>query len=380
MRTHRLYEDKVNDDKGTVYMQALSSDNDRGRVITDNYNNKDLIAHRFSEGVYSVGGVIVDVDERQIKTRLVNRQGEVIDEATIKKREKPNFDKAAFISSFNYYKDGQTHYVSASPKGVNHIESITYYDKETIIGMNAFYKKDLSVFKLNTTSPNIKVVITFSDKTTHTLTLNLLSDNYQQISNLTVLKAENYILTWAYQGVSEVGYIYIDDVFYQSVDLLDKRIDLGTIDPLSVISIRPSQDSTNARYYATYTTYGDANFDGDLNELDIAYLMDVYFSKETLTASELTFLDMNEDLLIDLYDITFIHLYIKGLIEQMETKYITVTFLDMEGDILLTKTVPAGTAIIPPAYDVAGYSFIMWDKDLSHISTPLTIRPVMGVD
>ena len=61
-------------------------------------------------------------------------------------------------------------------------------------------------------------------------------------------------------------------------------------------------------------------------------------------------------------------------------KEVTVTFLDMYGNVIDTYFVKSGDSVIPPQYSELGFRFIMWDKDLSNVSTDIVVMPVMGVN
>ena len=378
VRTHRLFEGALNEEKGTVFIQNASSDNARGRAMADNYINKNIIAHRFTEGPYTVGGVILSVDENKITTKLINRSGDILDSVDIQKREKAPFDKQAFLDSFSYYQHGGVAYVSQSDLGVNHVEHIEYKSNDTLVGVNTFYKKDLSIFLLDTVNETLDVTVSFRDRSTETFTLTLMNDNFLSLKDLAVNKSSSYILTWIYDGPSQDGYVFIDDTFYKKVNLIDQGVDLGLIDPLAVISIRQSESTSTARHYVLYNTFGDANIDGIIDEGDLRHLLNGYFDRIPLTENILYFSDINNDGIIDSYDITYIHLYIQGLIDSINHKEISVTFLDIHGNVIDVIKATAGDVITPPTYDELGYTFIMWDKDLSGVYQDLVVRPIMG--
>lgn len=72
---------------GTVYMQTSSSDNGRGRALSETeYLNKDLIQSRWSEGPHTVSAIHMKVGSRSIELKLLNRNGFVIDSTAIVKR------------------------------------------------------------------------------------------------------------------------------------------------------------------------------------------------------------------------------------------------------------------------------------------------------
>lgn len=71
---------------GTTYLQTPASDNDRGREVNpDRNDNPDFIACRWSEGPHTVGAVHMQVNGKNMKLKLYNRHGEVVDECEIRK-------------------------------------------------------------------------------------------------------------------------------------------------------------------------------------------------------------------------------------------------------------------------------------------------------
>ncbi len=84
VRTKPLYENQVSTEpsKGTVYIQAPSSDNDRGQAMdVTPSSNADKFAYRWTEGPSTVGGMLVTVGENKIKIRLYDRNGTLLDDS-----------------------------------------------------------------------------------------------------------------------------------------------------------------------------------------------------------------------------------------------------------------------------------------------------------
>lgn len=78
VRSYPIYQDRI-DEKGTVYIQSPSADNERGQVCEPLSYNQDIIAKRFSEGNQTVGIIIVKVDEEKIIITLYDRNVNIID-------------------------------------------------------------------------------------------------------------------------------------------------------------------------------------------------------------------------------------------------------------------------------------------------------------
>ena len=196
---------------------------------------------------------------------------------------------------------------------------------------------------------------------------------------MVVKEEDKYMLKWDYSGGAENAYIFIDDVFYKDVNLLNRSTYIELTNPSSVVSLRHNKNSSNSRYYARYGGFGDANFDGVIDEVDVSELINLYLNNETLLLEEEYYLDINNDGIIDLFDITYLHLHIGGIIEEMK-KEVSVTFLDMYGNVIDTYYVKSGSSVIPPEYSEANFRFIMWNKDLSNVSCDLVVSPIMGVN
>jgi len=71
---------------GTVYVVASSSDNGRGRALKELVGHQDVIAQRWSEGVHTVGGLILDVNPERMTLTLYDRTGASVDTVTIPAR------------------------------------------------------------------------------------------------------------------------------------------------------------------------------------------------------------------------------------------------------------------------------------------------------
>lgn len=81
--TYPLYADKVvNSSKGTVYIQTVSSDNERGSECNWKEpvsENPDKIKFRWSEGAATVGALHMSVSKKKMVITLLDRNGNVLD-------------------------------------------------------------------------------------------------------------------------------------------------------------------------------------------------------------------------------------------------------------------------------------------------------------
>ena len=86
VRTNALYNKKETDgSKGTVYIQTPSSDNERGQAMKPELtHNKEIIKCRWTEGPKTVGAMSIKVFPTHMELALLDRNGTVIDTATVK--------------------------------------------------------------------------------------------------------------------------------------------------------------------------------------------------------------------------------------------------------------------------------------------------------
>ena len=86
VRTNALYNKKETDgSRGTVYIQTPSSDNERGQAMKPELtHNKEIIKCRWTEGPKTVGAMSIKVFPTHMELALLDRNGTVIDTATVK--------------------------------------------------------------------------------------------------------------------------------------------------------------------------------------------------------------------------------------------------------------------------------------------------------
>ena len=88
-RTNAIYQDKETDgNKGTVYIQTPSSDNERGQELKEWTNNKDIIKFRWSEGARTVGAMLMKATDNELLLTLYDRNGNAIDNIIVKAKKR----------------------------------------------------------------------------------------------------------------------------------------------------------------------------------------------------------------------------------------------------------------------------------------------------
>lgn len=86
-RTNAVYQGIETDgSKGTVYVQTPSSDNERGQELKAWTENQSLIKSRWSEGNNTVGALLLRATDNQLTIALHDRNGNVIDTVTVKRK------------------------------------------------------------------------------------------------------------------------------------------------------------------------------------------------------------------------------------------------------------------------------------------------------
>lgn len=84
--THPIYNGKATKNKGTVYIQTPSSDNERGVECNTKEElkyNPDKIRFRWTEGAKTIGGMHMKVNKKRMILTLLDRNGNIIDTTII---------------------------------------------------------------------------------------------------------------------------------------------------------------------------------------------------------------------------------------------------------------------------------------------------------
>lgn len=83
-RTNAIYQGQETDgNKGTIYIQTPSSDNERGQDVKEWTHNKELIKYRWTEGTNTVGALIIKATDENLCLTLYDRDGNLIDTVTV---------------------------------------------------------------------------------------------------------------------------------------------------------------------------------------------------------------------------------------------------------------------------------------------------------
>lgn len=382
LRTLPLYNKEiVAPGEGTVYMDAPSSDNERGQAMNDTVSsNADKIAFRFSEGGPTVGAILVTVNKEKVTTRLLNRNGVVLDSSEIPaRRGQGTLDKEAFENSFIYTtsklnaNDGVIH---CDVKGVGFVKKIEYLDDlGGLLSSNSLGNKNYinhTIKNANNLS-NINVKISYQDGTTANLKLKVTNPIYDKITNLRI--EDNYHLKWDYNETTDFTQsVFVDGVYFGDVNASSKGCILNKLNLGSVVELRDSKDAKAGRYLTKYTLFGDANNDGVVDSKDITVIQNHITNINKINKDLYILADVNNNGIIDMLDTTFVQLLIKKHFTNIGQVKYKVEFRDIYGYLLSSQDVLHGReALAPTPKEEAGFSFIKWDKDLSFVTSDLIV-------
>lgn len=390
LRTKPLYNDEVVDaDKGTVYITAPSSDNERGQNMNDSLSyNQEKIAYRFTEGGKTVGATLVTVNSNKVTTKLLDRNGNILDTCEIPaKREAfpmEDLDIAAFERSFKYYAsqslDGAG-VVTSSVEALGYVYKIEYYDdKNNLLATNPFKNKGQTQFGLTglKNSEYIMVLVQYKDLSTSQIKI-YKSDS--TIYDLQIIIDEERIkVVWDYpyeEDKQSLKYIFINGEFVKSVYAYQKEVEIESLKAGDIVDIRDGVDAKSVIDATQYYMYGDINMDGNINETDVKEVQSYIVGLKDLSMGEKSLVDINSDGKIDMLDVTYIHLHVKGKISSLNKKKAFVSFYDHLGNYLEEKEVVVGGNVFAPSIsDLQGYNFLGWDSDLYGINGNMNVNLV----
>lgn len=376
----RIYNNEAtNTNKGTVYMQAPSSDGERGVQHGDIVNNGHIIDEVWSQGTYTIGAIVVNVTSDGISHKLVDNNGAIRASGSFESRYKDyEFDKEAFLNGIEVFNVDDEVFINQDKEAIKFVDRIEYYNEETLVGVNYFYQTKDAHYKLESGHSNLKVKVKFTDGTTGEV--NLYSDDYYDLGNLSITPdGDDLKLTWDYKKDDDfLLYLYADDEFVKEVNAKDESVTLQGFDIDTLFSFKPTLDSLKSFYNVKYNIMGDGNLDEEVSINDAHLILDYLSDKVNLTERQKYLLDVNDDGIVSILDLTYLHLYTNNKIDFLTKKTYDVSFYDIDGVLIETLKVTGGADVKPPNYELSGdYIFVAWDKYLNNISADLIVRLVV---
>lgn len=381
LRTDRVYDNEATGTtQGTVYLQAPSSDGERGVIIKDHTRNTHIINHIWSQGTMTIGGIIVNVTKEKLEIKLVDGRGNIRDEASFLSRYHDyEFDKEKFKESLTIYPKDESNLVLAEEEGLKFVERIEYYQNDQLIKTNQFHHISHLAFDLGVLNNlnGITAKIKYYDGTADEVELN--NKNFYNLENVHIItNNEVSELNWDYDGEENFPlYLYQGKEFIKQVNSKDKSTILPNYNLDETLTIKPKENSDIDYYNIKYNVFGDLNYDGRIDLFDAELMLDLLVTQKGNTISD--FYDINKDGILSIIDLTYIHLYANDLIDSIIHESYTVNFYDLDGNIFETKIVKRGDDIIPPTFDSLkeGYIVVGFDKSLNNISCNLEVKPII---
>lgn len=389
VRSHSLYQGKVSKDPnyGTTYIQAPSSDNERGQALGDWQYNKDLLAYRFSEGGKTIGGSIVNVTEEGIKVELLDRNGKVLDNVFIKARRDvfpmDKFEREAFENDINIVSKNNNTLLQFSNKGIGYVSNIEVKYNGNVITQTKLRKQIETLVTLNNlpkdTIVDLDINITYKDSSTKQFKIKANTKQIQgNITNYKVdIVNEGYKVSFdnTYQDLDKIN-VYLNNTLVKEEKGNVKEITIpsNTKSMFDKIKVELVKDnvvltSRELNYYSSV----DLNCDGVEDKNDCLYLQTQICNNLSNEDPQYSNLDINNDKVLDIMDATYLLMYLENKISSPMKKQFEVTFIDGNGRVFNKVLVDANTTptINDPLYE--GYTFIGWDKDFSNVTSDITV-------
>lgn len=384
IRTNRIYNDQqTGTEKGTVYMQAPSSDGERGITNVGEFNrNTHIIEEIWSQGQKTIGGMIVRVTPEGISHELIDGLSRLRAEGSFNSRYKDyDFDKEAFLNSIALYSNGSDDVIAADEEGLLFTDKIDYYENDVHIGTNHFNTLADTTFKIDVLDyNNIKAKVSFLDGTIGEV--NLINKEYYNLENLAVKVTDGQLeLTWEYLGDDEFNlYVYEEDILLKEVSVNDLSVKFSGLDFDTKFTIKPKIDSNISYYNVMNNIFGDVNLDNKVDTDDLKLLIEHISGKNSIDSNLYNYasFDVDGDNEITLLDLTYLHLFVNGLSDKSNKHKVTIKFYNQNNYVIKIVEVYRGDDVIPPNLkDLGDLIHLGWDKDLNNVGSDLDVKPIL---
>lgn len=391
VRSKPLYNGKVTtSSKGTTYIQAPSSDNERGQDMKELSNNQNLIASRFTEGGKTMGGIVVKVSETGIKTELLDRNSNVIDTATIAPRRDvypmDGFDKEQFEKDINVYTVSNNKAVlNFSKSGVGYIKQIEVKCNDEVYQTNFLKQKDTSILldKLVLNDENsIDINITYKDETTKELVKKFIPSGLEkELTDIKVSIVDEKVNVEFTNNIKEKCdkiNVYLNNNFVKEISNTSTNFILEEkIDQTSIIRIEAVKKNSVISFLETnYYSSSDMDCNGKSDSNDVEIIAKFIINASTKNTKLIDYYDLNNDGQVNIIDATYLAMYLDSPETITIEKKFKVIFINAYGKIIEEKSVEALEDVTPPDANVDGYTFISWDKDCKNITSNLTVTGI----
>lgn len=395
VRSKPLYDGRVSTDSsyGTTYIQATSSDNERGQAMEDLQYNKNLIANRFTEGGKTISGIIVNVNEEKIKIELIDRNKTLIDSVSIKARRDVypmnDFSKSNFEEDIKYYqgKNASEGVLKFSDEGLGYIKSIEVRNNDankTLISKSTFRKHKntyLPISGISSSNDIVNVLITYKDETYKEVLVKLNTKEVQgKISNYDVsVVEEGYKVEFTNSSNIESLKLYLNGIYLKDVildnninDIIFESENKSTDDVLTIKGFIDDFEifSHDLKYYSST----DVNCDGVVNQDDVLYLQKLLCSTNIDEQLKLNY-DFNNDNMLDVIDITYLKMFVDEVISTPKNKQFKIEIINYDGSRNIYYC-DANSNFDYEVPNIEGYEFICLSNDLSLINSNMVVEAI----
>ncbi len=403
VRSKSLYEGEVSTDesKGTVYMVAPSSDGERGVAFTGFTSNTELLDAGWGEGLNQAACSIVNVTGDGITTRLVNKDGEILDSSYVKAKrpassritkDLSSYNKEEFEGKINLNKNSKDYSkprISIPREAYDLLRSIKLYDETTgkvyFDGKTPFNNTLIELEGFNQGLLDLKLELNYYDDELKILDISF--DNTPKWGKLSNIKVESnnesYVLSWK-ENVDKTLVknieIYLNGSLYDTIEFDVCQIslkDLSIGENKVTLKIKGNDDALYAQYEETIEnkakTWTVSFYDKDGNLIET-------INVKNGEAATVPTAPKVEGYKFSKWDKDFTNvtsdLNIKAIYEK-EIKEYTVKFLDNDGNILKEEIVKdGGKATAPQTPNIEGYEFVKWDTDFNGVKGDLIVKPI----
>lgn len=402
VRSNPIYNDKPSTDpsKGTVYMVAPSSDGDRGVAYTPFSQNTDILAKGWANGTSTCACSLVTVSQDGVITKLINKGGEVLDQAVISAKRGPtersykdlkDFNKDLLEGSFALQlntKDMKAPRLKYDVSCYDGVRSIKVYNKDT----NKVYydgpikssSKYMELSNVDKGELTVCIEINYFDDTVKTIELPFSNVYKWGAINKEIIANNNGVFTLSWNELVNAARlsnieIYVNDSLFKTVELGVQTCELPTPeygvknkvkfivkdvdgDPCYVKEFEYNLDLK--KYVVKFIGINGGLIEEQTLEdgSNIVYpnapVIEGYTFKEWDSKEE----KVSKDLVINA--VYQINVY-------------TLKFYDNENNLLATEQVEYGkTCEAPKTPEILGLEFVKWDVDFSNVKDNLDIKAI----
>lgn len=392
LRTKPVYNGVPSTDptKGTTYIQAPSSDNERGQGMNDTLSyNEELIDFRWTEGGPTIGGSLIEINLEQIKVTLLNRNGVVLDEVIIPARrsstDMSSLNKTKFENSLRLIKGSENNAIlSTSSDALGYLIRMDIVDEnDNVISSSPMKKISQTILMLENVE-NVKAKIYYRDGTVASVLLSTTEEE-SKIENVNLdLSESGYYLSWdASEDAAKYVILLNGEKVKEATDKISScYIDTSNANPNDVITMSVYDADNNTIYYEeiSYSKYCDINYDGVVDSKDVSLIQDIIIKKKEIERELEDYYDVNKDGIINILDATYLQMVVDNVKEEFNMTKYKVSFYGYNEALLKEEIVVHGeSATISDLESNDNYKFIAWSEDFSNITSNLKVKAIYEV-